>query len=267
MFAWLEPTIDAAGRVPWMAYLPAAAGLIGGMLLLLAGNKVLKPVTLVLGAAVGGMLGVIALTNLLEGHTYECPAALASMGIGSVVGGLVAFGMFRAALAIAGAGTFAALGVLIAGAVLSVPTTGAKVELGVRTKLTAVSHVLDPEPSLESPKAAERTAEVGVSLAGDHVNNVWESVPGKARGTLILVALGAGVLGFVMGALAPRKTEALVTSLFGAGVFLVSFVWVVGAVGVGGLELGAMGWLIAWGCVSAVGLCVQGWTGRGAKAA
>ncbi|HYE62457.1 MAG TPA: hypothetical protein VD997_10705 [Phycisphaerales bacterium] len=266
MWEWVQPTIDAAGRVPWMAYLPAVASVIGGLLLLLAGNRVLKPVTVVFGAAAGGLVGVVALTGLLEGHTHDCPAALAAMGVGSVVGALVAVGLFRATLAIAGAGTFAAIGVLIAGAVLSVDTTGAKVEFAVREQVTLISHAMDPEPSVESPEAVEETARVEVRQASDHVGNVWACVPEKSRGVLVLVGLGAGVLGFVVGALAPKKTEALVTSLLGAAVFLVSFAWVVGALGVGGVEMGAVGWLVVWGCVSAVGLGVQGWTGR-AKAA
>jgi hypothetical protein len=263
---WLQPTLDAAGRLPFVAYVPALAGLVGGLLLLLAGNKVLKPVTVVLGAALGGLLGVIALTSLLEGHTYECPAALASMGLGAVIGAVAALGLFRAALALSGAASFAALGVLIGGAVLaqSTPTTAAKVEFGVRDKLTLVAHAVDPDPSFESANHVHTTARVAASHALDHVSNVWEAVPDRARGTLILIALGAGVLGLVVGALAPRKTEAIVTALAGGALFLTSLVWLVSALdvpGAGVLNRGAVGWLAIWGGVALVGLGVQTVTG------
>jgi hypothetical protein len=267
MPSWLQPTLDAAGRLPMVAYVPALAGLIGGLLLLLAGNKVLKPVTLVLGAAAGGLVSVVALTSLLEGHTYECPAALASMGLGAIVGAVAALALFRATLALSGAATFAALGVLIAGAFLaqSMPTTQATVELGVREKVTLVAHALDPGPSFDSPEDLHGTARLAADHAIDHVSNVWEAVPDRARGTLILVGLGTGVLGLAVGALAPRKTESLVTSLLGAAIFLMSLVWLVTALevpGAGLFDRGAVGWLVIWGCVAAVGIGVQTLTGR-----
>jgi hypothetical protein len=146
----------------------------------------------------------------------------------------------------------------------------AKVELGLREQVTLVAHAMDPGPSFESAEDVHGTAQVAARQAWDHVGNVWEAVPDRARGTLILVGLGAGVLGLVVGALAPRKTEALVTALLGAAVFLVSLVWLVTALdvpGAGVFDRGAMGWLVIWGCVAAVGLGVQAMTGRRAKAA
>jgi hypothetical protein len=270
--AWPQPDLINATAWPIAAYLPAIAGLVAGLLLLFAGHKVLKPVTLVLGAAAGGLFAVATLTGVLEGHTYGCPASLAALAVGLVVGSIVALAMFRAALALAGAATFAALGVLIAGILTpqAQPTVVHRVEFGVREQVLLASHALDPQPSLSSPEGAAAAAGVAGRQAADYAGLAWGTIPREGQARLILVALGAGVAGLVAGALMPRKTQTLVTSLMGAAVVLVSLTWLVNELrvpGAGLLEHGFLGWLLIWGGVSAAGVCVQLCTGRAPKTA
>ena len=270
--AWLQPDLTDGAAWPVVAYLPAIAGLVAGLLLLLAGHKVLKPVTLVLGAAAGGLLAVATLTGVLEGHTYGCPASVAALGVGLVVGSIVALALFRAALALAGAATFAALGVLIAGVLLpgAQPTVAHKVEYGVREQVLLASHALDPRPALTTPEGAADAAAIAGRHAADYAGLAWGTIPRDGQARLILVALGTGVLGLVAGALLPRKTETLVTALLGGAVVLVSLTWLVNELrvpGAGLLEHGFMGWLVIWGGVSAAGVCVQLCTGRAPKTA
>jgi hypothetical protein len=264
---WLQPDLNGAAAWPLVAYLPAIAGLVSGLLLLLAGHRVLKPVTLVLGASAGGLLAVTTLTSVFEGRTYECPPALAALAVGLVVGGIVALALFRAALALGGAATFAAMGVLIAGVLMpqTRPTAADRIEAGVQEQVILVSHALDPVPGLTSPESAVDIAATAGRHAADYAGLAWEMIPEEGQARLILVALGAGVLGLVAGAFLPRQTQTLVTALLGGAVVLASLTWLVGELGVsnaGLMEHGFMGWLLIWCGVSAVGIGAQVCTRR-----
>ncbi len=260
----LHSIFDAAAGLPWIAYVPAFVGVVAGLLLLIAGNKVLKPVTIVIGTAVGGLLGVVSLTGLLEGHTYNCPAALASMVLGGAAGAVLALIIFRAALALAGAATFAGVAVLVGCAVFAhmhpVESKIAGAELVAQNNLIAVSHVLDPEPDIGTPERVVGTAKIAAGYAWDQAGVAWDSIPVSARGQLVLLGLGAAVVGLLAGALAPRRVEAVVTALGGAGLALVSVTWLVRAMEVPGQSLfdhGPVGWLIIWLSLGMAGAAVQ----------
>jgi hypothetical protein len=79
-------------------------------------------------------------------------------------------------------------------------------------------------------------------------------------------AVGAGFFGFLVGLLFPRRSAAIATALFGAAVWLPCSLWMVNAAEAPGREFlnqgGAIGWLVVWLTVSALGFAFQAGMGR-----
>lgn len=98
----------------------------------------------------------------------------------------------------------------------------------------------------------------------------WASVGARERLILTGGGIGGGVIGVLFGLTMPRRSAAMVTSLFGASVVLSSAVWLAGATDAPGkqmLELQPMGVVIALAIATAVGMLVQlTMTGRRAGA-
>jgi hypothetical protein len=241
-----------------MMYLPAAIALVAGIVLLLAGGKVLRPVAVVLGGAAGGFGGSVLLPGLLPDNVYGVPGNAVGMGIGTIIGMVAAAVLFRAAMAAAGAATFGAAGVLIAGMTLGmspqVPASFANVD-----KQAAQTVVLASYPRQEADASSNVAGKLAEQLWGD-ATVAWGSLPSDSKMRLMASGLGAGLLGLMVGAMMPRRAAALVTALLGAGVSLASFTWIAQRAewpGRGLLEHGPMGWLAICGVVAAAGLVFQ----------
>ena len=260
---WLE-NVGGGVANPAMLYAPAAIGLVAGLFLLLAGGKVLRPIAVLLGGAVGGMAGSILLPSFLPETLYGVPGGAVALGVGAVVGMVAAGVLFRAAMAAAGAVTFGAAGVLAAGIWLNgVPLeqprtlaqTGAETEplwaksqmkgdeksgvpellsetsakrlsLGVPggARVLLASMQDSAKPGIDDSGAASVAGQLADRLWGDAVAS-WKSLPDENRLRIVISGLGAALVGLIIGALMPRRAAALVTALLGAGVFLVSLTW------------------------------------------
>jgi hypothetical protein len=245
---------------PQMMYLPAAIGLISGLLLLLAGGKLLRPAAALLGAAGGAFAGSATLPAFLPQDVFGIPAPAAAMGIGGIVGIVAAMVLFRAAMAAAGAVTFAAAGAL-ACAVWTGGLPAAQPSLksaivdnnGPRLVLASL------QPQGDTAPLAPAARQLAQTVWGD-AQSAWSSLPPDAQWRLLGSGLGAGLVGLIIGALMPRKAAALLTSLLGAGIFLASLAWLSQVADLPGrslLDQGPVGSLAMWGVVAFAGLAFQ----------
>jgi hypothetical protein len=172
---------------------------------------------------------------------------------------VAAAALFRAAMAVAGAVTFAAAGVLAAGVWMGGLQVQTPSLAGVDKSATAVV-ALASFPTHQGGRAADGAAgQLAGALWGD-AQTAWGSLPPEIQMRLIVSGLGAGLVGLVVGAMMPRKAAALLTAMLGAGVFLASLWWVAQKAALPGRELlehGPLGWLMIWGVVAGCGLVFQ----------
>lgn len=234
----------------------AAVGLVGGLVLLAMGARVLSASVIVLGLSVGAFLGLSLGRAAGVGAVGEVPGSMLTCGVGAVAGGLIGMAMIRLAIGAASTATFGALGLLgsatvlvIGGTIASprVPTTSAlatgisesaSVEAGTRvraatrtngTRAGAVEHASDGASGSASSSASSSAGSSAGSSATDHAIRVageqagayatdyWSTLPASSRATIVWSTLGGAVLGLALGTLMPRRAAALVTALAGAG--------------------------------------------------
>ncbi|MBY0307251.1 MAG: hypothetical protein K2Q09_00775 [Phycisphaerales bacterium] len=58
---------DALADLPWLVQVPVALALVAGLVLWLAGRRLLRPVTIMVGLGVGGLIGFLVLPVVLPG--------------------------------------------------------------------------------------------------------------------------------------------------------------------------------------------------------
>src|SRR5205814_5423653 len=84
-----------------LMYLPAGIGLIAGLVLLLAGGKLLRPAAALLGAGAGAFAGSALLAGILPDSVAGLPEPAAAMTLGGIGGLVAAMVLVRAAMAAA----------------------------------------------------------------------------------------------------------------------------------------------------------------------
>jgi hypothetical protein len=103
--------------------------------------------------------------------------------------------------------------------------------------------------------------------ASDNAQGAWSELPPHNRMVMMASALASGLVGFLMGLFFPVRSAAGATAMFGAAVWLPSALWLVNAMEAPGrdyLNQGhAIGWLVVWLTLSALGFAFQ--TGVGSK--
>ncbi len=253
----------------------ALLALLAGLALWLFGAKILKPMFALLGMALGSLAGAIALPLLGIMQVGSFPSVYVGLGAGALVGLVVACLLFRFALIVASGIVFTAAGVLGAATYLNFQSPGmidppARLllapapdrsidEHATPSTLTtigadgAVTTIQPTESSLTGlgaegadaiagvtlPKVQEQAAKARAFLdeMGQRGNTAWASVGARER----LVLTGGGVLGATIGVLfgimMPKRSGAMVTSLFGASVVLFAAVWLAGATDAPGKSL------------------------------
>lgn len=278
----LEQAMASIRAIPASIHLPAAVAVVAGLVLLLAGCRVFRPVYLLAGSAIGALLGALLLPNFTPDYLGGVPSPVWGLGIGSILGGLVSLALYRLAMGVTSAVSTALLATLCAMAYLTtipgaVPQTtntqrlldsweaGAR-EAGVSLAKTEVSRVTSKikgvsgdtsDPALDSAAATTRAFVDSLFHEG---RNYWSGLPGDSRVTLIASLIGGALLGFVLGIAAPRKGAAIVTSLLGAGLLVSGTAWLMAGLDIPGRSLlsrGATVWLGAWLLPAAAGMVFQ----------
>ncbi len=273
---------------------PLGTALMAGLLLWLVGARVIKPVFFLFGLAIGAFVGttIIPLTGL---PTFTPQGITLTPGItgliaGGILGSLVSLAMFRLIIAFTSAMAFAVAGVLGAMIFLHFNPTITDEELtdtqaaivettdslaGITTSLNdtinrqAAQHatnildqdniILDDDTKQQLKDAATRSKEFI-----EHLYNTIKTDLDQRPTRDKLIALSAGfaglALGLLIGVVMPKRTTALVTSLFGSAVCMASTTALLTA-RTGSrpdfLNQSAVIWATAWATLTIIGLMVQ----------
>jgi hypothetical protein len=227
----LNDLAESVRGLPIESLAPAGVLVLGGLLLLAFGRKLLKPV-LVVAAIFGGVVVAVRI-----GHAFApsmSPFLFASAG--ALAGVLAVMLFYRVALAIA-------LGAIGAVAAMLIATTAAEfgfVDVGPQPDAAEVAPVApladrvpmglsDGERALVGERidgvapglgpavldwldrASRLLTEVGLWIEGR-----WDTMPRPMRTLLLASAAAGGFFGFVAGIASPAFAAAAVTSLFGS---------------------------------------------------
>lgn len=270
----LDQTAQAFQGLPWGVHALVGAGAIAGIILWLAGRKVLKP-TIVLLFALAGGAGALMLVPRVS-FAQEAPE-LTWVAVGLAAGAVLGLALFRFAMAVAlGAvlGLAAPLGAAVALEVTPAAPSEERFaaawgiaspgwERGDHTGGDTGSGEGDTAPEhAEQPESDDRIRQAA-TLAGDELDAQWEGLPARDQAVLAGAAVGGAMLGVLLGLVMPVWASGAVSALLGPAVWLPSGVWLADAMAVPGrevLERTPVEWLCIWGVLAAVGLVVQ-WTG------
>lgn len=296
-FSSLDQWVASIRSLPLGVHGPAVVALVGGLVLWSAGGKVLKPMSVLLGACMGAMLGGLLLPIVLPEKLGSVPSPYVGLAGGGVAGAVAAVALFRFAMMWAGGLALGIAGVLGASVYLS-HTSGLDLrslaarqqeknpefreQLGtLRDELadagkTVISKFKDRRDKGEGLDFQREFSEAGSALAAtrtrdfvhgttDDAKAIWSDLPDQSKLIVAAVGLGSAIGGVLLGLLAPKKAAAAVTAMLGTAVVLFSGVWLLRALNVQGswLEQSPTGWLIIGGVFAALGLGIQ--SRRGAK--
>lgn len=261
--------------------------LIAGLILWLAGARVMKATFAAGGVALGGLIGFLLPALAEVDHVGSAPAPLLGLAVGGVVGLLVAVAIFRASMAMAAAGSFAVAGFVGAAAFLNFAPELLPAEWADDAPLASlVAHGQDrpgegaadgemavsawalPAGLLEplDPTMANAVGHGWTRMLGfagglrSQIEGLWDELTDRERAMLAVVTLAAAAIGLCIGLSAPQRSAAVVSAMAGAAVWLVSFASLAGAVRLPGREVLAqppMVWASIWLVVAVAGLIFQ----------
>ncbi len=249
--------LTLAQSLPEGGSVPLGVALMAGLLLWIMGARVIKPVFFLFGLAIGGFVGttlipLIGFPNLELGGLSISPSVIGLI-CGGIIGALCALAMFRLVIAMTSACAFAVAGVV--GALIFLhynPTIAdgdpsanesALVESGESTlnglanslgddisreaaersvdSLDPEGNILNEDTKQQLKDAAERSRQF-LSDLSTTISDELEQRPTRDK----MIGFSAGFAGFAFGLLIgvvlPKRTTALVTSLFGSAVCMAS---------------------------------------------
>lgn len=279
-----QQAANQASGLPWGAEALAAAGLVVGLALWLAGRKVLRPFFALAAASLLGAAGFFLPAGL--GASFNPHLTLA---VGAVTGAVVGMLLYRFAMALTLA---VALGALS-------PTLFAAAT-GLHAQRPAQQRALSPEelalpgvpmqgadPSAEAQPAHEAAAAAGEAAplpdqgaeaaqrvraflreASLELEARWVALPLNVRLLLLGVSASGALVGFLAGMAFPKPVALMATAMVGP------LLWVpcgLSLASLHGLDLSAVApetaqsWLLVWLVLSAVGAAAQ-WTAFSRKA-
>ncbi|MFG0245046.1 MAG: hypothetical protein ACF8MF_03225 [Phycisphaerales bacterium JB052] len=291
----MTPThFTLAQALPEGGSVPLGVALLAGLLLWIMGARVIKPVFFLLGLAIGGFVGA-TLLPLTGVPTFEPGGVTITPGVtglicGGVIGSLCALAMFRLVIAFTSALAFAAAGVV--GALIFLhfnPTIGegdlsdtqaALVESGedIAGFTTSLNEEISREAAERSLDALDKDGKIldedakqqlkdAAARSKEFLEGLYATVSAEieqrpARDKLIAFSAGfAGLaFGLLIGVTMPKRTTALVTSLFGSAVCMASVSALLTARSgeqPDFLDQSALVWAIVWGVLTMLGLMVQ----------
>lgn len=288
----LGQSVQSAQELAGASWIPLAASvlaLVGGLVLWLAGSRVLRSGFVFIGLFFGSLTGYLAGSAVAMGID---PIWFGAFGL--ITGGLLGWLMFRAAVALSMA--------LILGVAVTV-ITGSTVALSNADHDTLV----ETEQTLEmGPPAPENTQELLQDLwdrmpplmlddpappeveslfeeiqqarddfdllarAGAFTRDLatdlqplWDDMPVRSRLLLAGSYIGGFLIGLFVGIAAPRRAAAATTAFLGPAIWLPSAVFAIDQLQLthdAWLPTRPLHWLGIWGGAVVIGLFVQ-WTG------
>lgn len=290
----ISAPLTLAQTLPQGGSVPLGVALMAGVLLWIMGARVIKPVFFLLGLAIGGFVGATLMPLIgfpdidLGGVTFT--PTVVGLVCGGVIGSLCSLAMFRLVIAMTSAIAFAAAGVV--GALIFLhynPTIGegepsatesALVESGedIASATSSLNEaitreaaeratnlldqdgtILDEDAKQQLKDAAARSKEF-LEQMGRTISDELEKRPTRDK----MIASSAGfaglALGLLIGVVMPKRTTALVTSLFGSAVCMASTSALLTARSGERpeyLDQSAMVWAMIWILLTGIGLMIQ----------
>ncbi|MCA9275016.1 MAG: hypothetical protein KDA29_03225 [Phycisphaerales bacterium] len=290
----ISAPLTLAQTLPQGGSVPLGVALMAGVLLWIMGARVIKPVFFLLGLAIGGFVGATLMPLIgfpdidLGGVTFT--PTVVGLVCGGVIGSLCSLAMFRLVIAMTSAIAFAAAGVV--GALIFLhynPTIGEGDPSATETALVESSEdiasatstlndaitreaaerasnlldqdgtILDEDAKQQLKDAAARSKEF-LEQMGRTISDELEKRPTRDK----MIASSAGfaglALGLLIGVVMPKRTTALVTSLFGSAVCMASTSALLTARSgerPDYLDQSAMVWAMIWILLTGIGLMIQ----------
>lgn len=244
-----------------------------GLALWLVGDRLFRPASSLLGAAVGACLGLWASTLLRTPDIGGVPTAYVTIGLGSLTGLVIGAAMYRVAIGAAG-------GVVLAGAAAAVAVAvslhnpgadglGDRPETSTeRSGLVAEAAAGDNTPNVTAVGFGEATTTEFLRDTAGSARSLlqaeWDAVPESLRPLAMAAAILGGIVGFAAGLLRPRAVGPAVAAMAGAAIWLGATTVLLSRTGTAPMMPTdqPMVWLGAWLGVAAVGFVVQRRVGR-----
>jgi hypothetical protein len=269
------PYLTLAQAEPVLRSLPAAAhilvalGLGSGLVLWLCGRVVLRPLFGFIGGLIGGSLGFFVLPAAGPESVFGFPSPYAGLLIGAILGLVAGILLYRFALAILMSLVVGLAGVLAAGVYLNSQelnsaATTARASIQAPALEEARNLHLSGEISKDEIRDTAKTVAGQVRGFLDarraEVSESWSQIPVAHRVTLVIAGLTGMLAGFLMGLLAPRRSAAAATALFGSGLWLPCLGWILSSLGTAGADITQRSptvWLVVWLVTAVIGFGVQ----------
>lgn len=290
LLSLMSRALEGLQSLPWGIHAAVALAMAAGLVLWLAGQRVLKPMVVAAIALLGAALGGLLVPSTSWGAELTVWHGLAA---GLVVGLLAGLLVFRSAMALGFGVVMGAALPLIAASVLQFyPIASPESSETMRDaedawhRVTAFGEELpdrvDPEgyrivaarwmdeteaagldgvPENLRP-AADRISEAW-GTATTEARSHWESLPRSHQAVIGLSGVVGLAGGVVAGLAMPAWASAMVTALFGAAIWLPAFVWLSNAMGApwrSQFDRSPGAWLAIWAAVALAGMVVQ-WSG------
>ncbi|MCA9277783.1 MAG: hypothetical protein H6815_03245 [Phycisphaeraceae bacterium] len=261
-----------AESLPLVLQFLAAAGIGIGLVLWLAGQRMVRGMFAVLGLVTGAGTGFFASSYVGYTEIANVPTPLVGLIAGALVGLLASVLLYRAFMAVGSAAVLGFAAVLAAGVMTMQPAidsgTNAAVALtpsqmllpGVPEEGEAApddtTEVDEPESSLVdrarellneedvariravSNEAATRAREFG-SAVYNEAELVWLELSPRQRTSITLWGLAGLGLGFLFGVVMPGRSSMFVTSVMGAAIWMPCALWLMSS-------MSASTWMPQW---------------------
>jgi hypothetical protein len=260
-------TLAQSSTLPEGGSIALGLALCAGLTLWLFGAKLVKPVFLFLGLAIGGFVGAtlvpyIDFIGTIHIAGIGITPGITGLIVGGVIGALISLAMFRMVITLTAALAFAAAGLMSAFLFLHFyPTPGTTqtdlsnaAESLVETEETpnlvdeyrediaeryidTLTDSEDGESELLTEEAKQQILDAAarskafIERVGTTIREDFSSRPSRDKFVIMAFMLSGLGLGLLVGATLPTRTAALVTSLFGSAVWMSSAIALLSARG------------------------------------
>jgi len=274
------PDFSALGTPDGLAtQLAAVVAFVIGLSLWCVGRKTLRAATCVMGALLGMLVAGRLSPHIPAGSIGPLSNGTITLIVGGVLGVVAAIAFYRVVMAGLGASTFGAAAILISMVCLGVALPG-PTPADPRTPETASSLSFDDiapglPADLRERLATALAAKEGEDLGAlESLNTLrhaaasqqaaatetWAAMGDGDRSTVLSAGLVAGLIGLLMGAIAPVRTAAFITALAGSALWMGALGWLIrrnNLPGADALDQPAGVLLVAWAVITMIGIQIQ----------
>lgn len=280
-------------QLPPAAHLLAAGGVIVGLVLWAAGEKILRLIFAAFGAIIGAGVGFFLLPIIAPATVAGFPSPHVGLAAGGLLGLLLGILLYRFAVAILLAGGLGVAAVLIAAASVQFqPMPDAEnlrrdyadlytpLQMPLPEHEGPASESVLPEPEgddlaeVDTPEERDRLAQVmeGVGPVADRVRiflraraeefgESWSELSSRQQAIVMSSAVAGLATGFILGFFFPGRSSAGATAMAGAAVWLPCTAWLWQKMEAPGAEhlltLSPATWLAIWGGATIIGFGIQ----------